>query len=101
MLMGFGRLSSGAAITLRYDKRISNLRKRPRHCSYIQGNQLGLERTPKWLLEHDVDILKKEKKKRRCYLRKVKIYSLYGIFPHYPDVTRYVNSFDENLVKNT
>lgn len=61
-------------------------RKRPRHCSYIQGNQLGLERTPKRLLEHDVDILKKKKKKRRCYLRKVKIYSLYGIFPHYPDV---------------
>lgn len=31
-------------------------RKRPQHCSYIQGNQLGLERTPKRLLEHDVDI---------------------------------------------
>lgn len=78
-----GVFSCRAAITLRNNEKAASLRKRSQRCSYIQANQLvGFGKNTKmvtWTLYW-------YKKNWRSYLRKVKIYSCWSIFPHYPDV---------------
>lgn len=73
----------GETVTLRYNKKAAYPRKRSQHCSYIQANQLVRSgkntKTVTWTLYW-------YKKNWRSYLRKVKIYSCWSIFPHYPDV---------------